>query len=207
MRRSYTMGGLDRDQLADDPIQQFVRWLKDATEAGLLEPNAMSLATVGKEGRPTLRTVLLKHLDADGFVFFTNQESRKARQIAENPHVSLLFPWLPLERQAAVCGVAEKLSAPEVLKYFLSRPRDSQLAAWASPQSQIISSRQLLLKQWDAMKRKFSDGQIPVPPFWGGYRVKPETVEFWQGGEHRLHDRFLYTRQPEGGWKIERLSP
>jgi pyridoxamine 5'-phosphate oxidase len=167
----------------------------------------MSLATAGADGHPLLRTVLLKGLDARGFVFFTNLESRKARQLAENPHASLLFPWLLLERQVIVTGPVEKLSTAEVLKYFLSRPRDSQLAAWASAQSTVIASRKVLEMEWARMKARFGAGEVPLPSFWGGFRVKPETIEFWQGRQSRLHDRFEYKRQQDGAWRLDRLAP
>jgi pyridoxamine 5'-phosphate oxidase len=166
----------------------------------------MSLATADAAGRPLLRTVLLKYFDASGFVFFTNYESRKARQIGENPHVSLLFPWIVLERQVIVQGRAEKISAAESLKYFTSRPRESQLGAWVSSQSSVISSRKLLLQKLAEIRDKFSHGEIPLPSFWGGFRVVPESIEFWQGGSARLHDRFQYDRDGDG-WSIARLSP
>jgi len=207
MRGEYGHGALRREDLKADPLAQFTLWFEQAGQANILEPNSMSLATVSAQGQPSLRTVLLKQYDQRGFVFFTNLESRKAQEIAQNPDVALLFLWLPLERQLTITGQAEKLSVREVLAYFLTRPVDSQLAAWASPQSHVISSRQMLEMKWQEMKRKFTGGQIPLPSFWGGYRVKPVEYEFWQGGAHRLHDRFLYTRQPDGSWKIERLAP
>jgi pyridoxamine 5'-phosphate oxidase len=207
IRSDYSRGKLQRSDLDPDPIAQFNRWLKDACDAGVIEPTAMSLATAGADGQPWLRTVLLKGLDERGFVFFSNLESRKARQLAENPRASLLFPWLALERQVIVTGSAEKLATTEVLRYFLTRPRESQLAAWASQQSQAISSRKLLEAQWERMKAKFSAGDVPLPSFWGGYRIKPQTIEFWQGRRSRLHDRFEYARQPDGLWRIERLAP
>ena len=207
MRAEYGHNALRREDLKPDPFDQFTLWFEQAGKSGILEPNAMSLATVGKEGRPSLRTVLLKAFDKNGFVFFTNLESKKARHIAENRHVSLLFLWLPLERQVTMSGPAEKLSVREVLSYFVTRPLDSQLAAWASPQSHIITSRKMLEMKWQEMKSKFAGGQVPVPSFWGGYRVKPLEIEFWQGGVHRLHDRFLYTLQPDNAWTIQRLAP
>jgi pyridoxamine 5'-phosphate oxidase len=207
MRTDYRRGQLRREDLKDDPIEQFQLWLEEACRAGVTEPTAMSLATASGDGRPLLRTVLLKGLDNRGFVFFTNLESRKARQIRENPSVSLLFPWLLLERQVIVTGYAAKISVAESLKYFVSRPRGSQLAAWASKQSSVISSRQVLEMEWEHLKQKFGAGQIPLPSFWGGYRVRPQTIEFWQGGHDRLHDRFEYTRQPDDSWQIERLAP
>ncbi|MCE9611538.1 MAG: pyridoxamine 5'-phosphate oxidase [Chthoniobacter sp.] len=207
MRSDYSRERLRREDLRAEPIAQFEAWLDDAVRTQLTEPNAMSLATVGTDGQPLLRTVLLKGLDARGFVFFTNLESRKARHIAENSHVSLLFPWLPLERQVVVTGTAEKLPVTESLKYFLARPHDSQLAAWASRQSSVISSRKVLEMEWAHLKAKFAEGKVPLPSFWGGFRVKPATIEFWQGGPNRLHDRFQYVRQVDDSWVIERLAP
>ena len=196
-----------RADLHADAIAQFSRWLEEAFRAGVIEPNAMSLATAWKDGRPLVRTVLLKGVDSRGFVFYTNMESRKARQLAENPNASLLFPWLSLERQVIVTGPVSRLSTIEAVKDFAIRPRDSQISAWASPQSSKISSRKFLEIEWESMKRKFGEGKVPLPPFWGGYRVAPETVEFWQGGQNRLHDRFEYTRQSNGSWTIDRLAP
>lgn len=207
MRVDYHLGHLDEKDLAPDPFQQFELWFTQARDAGLLEPNAMTLATVDASGRPTARTVLLKHWDERGFVFFTNLESRKASHIAANANVSLLFPWLPLQRQVAINGAAEKISTAEVVAYFVKRPFHAQLAAWASPQSRVISTRAILEMKWEEMKRKFREGEVPLPSFWGGYRVVPRDVEFWQGGESRLHDRFLYSREPGAPWKIERLAP
>ncbi len=207
LRSEYRRARLRRESLHADPIEQFLLWLGEATSAGVIEPTAMTLATAWGDGRPLVRTVLLKGIDARGFVFFTNLGSRKARQIGENPHVSLLFPWLALERQVIVTGKAEKVSEPEALAYFAGRPRESQIAAWASEQSAPISSRQVLETAWEKMKEKFGDGEVPLPSFWGGYRVKPDTVEFWQGGPSRLHDRFQYTPEADGAWKIQRLAP
>lgn len=205
-RQEYTAGGLRREELAAEPIAQFETWFRQAVNAGIHEPNAMSLATVDASGAPLLRTVLLKYFDGAGFVFFTNFGSRKAEHIAGNPKVSLLFPWIALERQVIVQGIAEKTTPAESLRYFLSRPRDSQLGAWVSHQSGVIHSRSLLLQKLAEMKDKFSHGEIPLPSFWGGYRVVPQAVEFWQGGAARLHDRFLYTRAKDT-WNIDRLSP
>lgn len=207
IRTEYRSRTLRRENLSADPIEQFNRWLDDAIKAEVIEPTAMSLTTAWADGRPLLRTVLLKGLDACGFVFFTNLESRKARQLAENPNVSLLFPWLALERQVVIVGSATKLSTTESLKYFLTRPRESQLAAWASRQSSVISSRKLLEMEWEKIKAKFGAGEVPLPSFWGGYCVQPKTIEFWQGGPSRLHDRFQYSRGTDGAWLIERLSP
>src|ERR1700740_3527761 len=194
IRTDYQRGRLRREDLREDPIEQFQVWLNEACTAGVTEPTAMSLATSSKDGRCLLRTVLLKGSDQRGFVFFTNLESRKARHIQENPNVSLLFPWLTLERQVVVTGEAARISTVESLKYFLSRPRGSQVAAWASSQSNVISSRQVLEMEWERLKDKFGTGEIPLPSFWGGYRVTPDTIEFWQGGRHRPHDRFQYVR-------------
>lgn len=205
-RKEYTGRGLHREDLDPDPIRQFEAWFRQATELGLHEPNAMSLATVDAEGRPLLRTVLLKGFDAAGFVFFTNYESRKARHMAENPQVSLLFPWILLERQVIVQGRAEKVSEADSLHYFHQRPRESQLGAWVSDQSCVIPSRDFLTAKLAELEQRFGNGEIPLPPFWGGYRVVPETIEFWQGGPARLHDRFFYEKKNEG-WTVERLSP
>lgn len=200
------MDGLRRENLLDDPIAQFNIWLEQAIASGIPDPTAMTLATVSGSGQPSQRIVLLKHLDNRGFVFYTNYRSRKATDIADNALVSLHFPWHAMERQVKVEGRAEKISTTESLKYFLSRPRESQLAAWASHQSRAIDSRKLLLMQFEAMKNKFAKGEIPLPDFWGGYVVIPQEIEFWQGGASRLHDRFLYTRQ-DNIWNISRLAP
>ncbi|TAE73310.1 MAG: pyridoxamine 5'-phosphate oxidase [Verrucomicrobia bacterium] len=205
-RKEYSDRGLHRADLAADPMLQFEQWFQQAMDLELHEPNAMSLATADSEGRPLLRTVLLKYFDHSGFVFFTNYESRKARHIQENSQVSLLFPWIPLERQVIVQGRAEKISTAESLGYFSSRPRESQLGAWVSSQSSVISSRKLLVQKLEEIREKFRQGEIPLPSFWGGFRVVPESIEFWQGGPARLHDRFLYERR-EATWNIERLSP
>jgi pyridoxamine 5'-phosphate oxidase len=207
MRADYARGELRAAELKSDPIEQFGMWFKQACDAELLEPNAMSLSTVSVDGQPSLRTVLLKSFDARGFVFFTNLESRKAREIAGNPRVALMFAWLGLERQVIVTGTAERISSGEALKYFLSRPRGSQIAAWVSNQSSVISSRKLLEMEWERMKEKFAHGHVPLPSFWGGYRVRPHKVEFWQGRANRLHDRLLYTRTGDNTWSIERLAP
>ena len=207
LRKDYKSPVLSRDMLDPDPFIQFEHWFTDASTAGLSEPNAMTLATVGIDGQPTLRTVLLKLFDRDGFVFFTNYGSRKARQIAENQQVALLFPWVKLARQVSITGTAEKISASESARYFASRPRDSQLGAWISQQSSIISSRQLLMAELGKIKAKFLKGEVPLPDFWGGFRVRPRTIEFWQGQTSRLHDRFLYTHQHDHSWSIERLAP
>ena len=207
LRSEYTRGELRREDLKSDPLQQFALWFEEACRTGMVDPNAMSLATASAGARPSVRTVLLKGYDGRGFVFFTNLESRKAREIGENPQVSLLFPWLNLERQVIVYGAAEKISTAETLAYFVKRPVGSQLAAWASQQSGVISSRKILEMKWEEMKRKFADGKVPLPSFWGGYRVKPNEIEFWQGRPSRLHDRFRYRLQDDGSWLIEQLAP
>ena len=206
LRREYLRDGLSRADLDAKPMAQFSRWLAVARQTPMADPTAMLLATVDADGQPSLRTVLLKYFDDDGLVFFTNYDSNKARDIAGNPKVCLSFPWLELERQVHVCGRAAKISALESAKYFLSRPKDSQLAAWVSSQSHPLSSRQLLMRQFQEMKAKIGQGEVPVPSFWGGFRVRPDTMEFWQGRENRLHDRFLYRRDGDG-WTIERLAP
>jgi pyridoxamine 5'-phosphate oxidase len=205
-RKEYSNRGLHREELNQDPVAQFCAWFIQATELAVHEPNAMTLATVDASGMPWQRTVLLKYYDRDGFVFFTNFGSRKSKQIALNPQVSLLFPWLTLERQVMIQGRAEKISTAESLRYFATRPRESQLGAWVSDQSEVITSRKFLLQKLAEIRDKFQQGEIPLPSFWGGYRVVPEVVEFWQGGPARLHDRFLYRRQ-DSGWTIERLAP
>ena len=207
LRTEYTKGGLERADLLENPIEQFNRWMQQTLDAKLPDPNAMTIATVDASGQPSQRIVLLKQLDDRGFVFFTNLNSQKAQDLKQNPKISLHFPWYFLERQVKVCGVAEQLSTADVLKYFVTRPRDSQLGAWASQQSRPISSRALLLQQFENMKNKFAKGEIPVPDFWGGFRVKPHQIEFWQGGAARLHDRFQYSLQPDNSWAIERLEP
>ncbi|WP_372831678.1 pyridoxamine 5'-phosphate oxidase [Pontibacterium sp.] len=206
LRQNY-QGNLQRSELEPDPYQQFESWFEDARHAELIEPNAMSLATVDSNGQPSLRNVLLKHVDDQGFVFFTNLGSRKAQQIEENPRVSLMFSWLGLERQVIISGQASMLSRAETLRYFLLRPRNSQLGAWVSEQSKIISSRRLLEDKFEALKRSFTNSEVPLPKFWGGYRVHPSQIEFWQGGASRLHDRFQYMRDQNDRWNIDRLSP
>ncbi len=206
MREEFTLAGLERSELNENPFLQFEKWFKDANEANLTMPNAMSLATVSEDGQPFMRTVLLKLFDERGFVFYTNYGSKKATQIGQNPKVALLFPWLDLQRQVKITGLASKVSQAESLKYFISRPRGSQIGAWSSNQSGVISSRQLLLSKVEEFKRKFKDKEVSLPSFWGGYRVVPDSFEFWQGRKSRLHDRFFYSKV-EGGWKIDRLAP
>jgi pyridoxamine 5'-phosphate oxidase len=206
-RREYTAGGLTREVLNACPLRQFELWLEQAVRAGLDDPTAMSLATIDEAGAPWQRIVLLKGLSAGGFVFYTNHGSDKARAIERQPAVSLLFPWNVLDRQVIVGGTAQKMGYAESASYFITRPRESQIAAWASQQSRPISARALLEQQVQIIRRKFGDGEIPMPDFWGGYRVVPQRIEFWQGGEHRLHDRFLYRRGAAGDWTIEQLQP
>ena len=205
-RREYH-GRLTEESLNASPFAQFSGWLEQALASDISDPTAMSVATVDAEGRPWQRIVLLKHFDERGFVFFTNLGSRKAKEIAANPNVSLLFPWTRMDRQAIVGGQAQRLSTAEVVKYFLSRPRGSQLAAWASKQSSRLSSRQALEAQFMQIRDKFRNGDVPVPDFWGGYRVAPTEFEFWQGGENRLHDRFHYSLKEDESWEIARLAP
>ena len=207
MRREYLYGGLSSKGLKDDPIDQFQFWLQQAVDGQVLDPTAMSVATVSADGQPSQRIVLLKDCDERGFVFYTNHGSRKAQDIEGNNKVSLHFAWLELDRQVKICGTVAKLPTSETLKYFLSRPRESQLAAWASEQSHPISSRALLEQQFARMKEKFHEGDIPLPSFWGGYCVKPHRIEFWQGGAMRLHDCFQFTLQADKSWSVERLAP
>lgn len=206
LREHYAGTPLLEADLDPDPVGQFRKWFGEARESGIPEPNAMTLGTAGTDGRISLRTVLLKAYDAKGFVFFTNYGSRKAAQIGENPRASLLFPWVALARQVELSGMVEKISVAESLSYFLSRPHGSRLGAWVSDQSTIISSREVLRAKYEELKEKFSAGEIPKPEGWGGYRVVPERIEFWQGGEDRLHDRLVYSRDGER-WTITRLAP
>lgn len=207
-RREYLKGGLSRADLNQDPVLQFAAWFEQARKTEIADPTAMVLATVGSGGRPSQRTVLLKYFDEKGFVFFTNFESRKALEIKGNPQVSLLFVWLQLERQVMMTGVASRISVAESAKYFMSRPKESQMAAWVSSQSHPLTSKQILMQKFQEMKSKIGDGKVPLPSFWGGYRVEPVEIEFWQGGQNRLHDRFLYSRDGGGSdWTINRLAP
>jgi len=206
LRVDYKHEPLTEESLKSDPIAQFRLWFDEARASGIPEPNAMSLGTADRSGRVSCRTVLLKAYDDRGFVFFTNYGSRKAQQISENPRAALLFPWVTLARQIEIAGPVEKISAAESLAYFMSRPIGSRLGAWVSDQSQVISSRNVLLAKFEELKNKFAHGEIPKPDFWGGYRVIPETIEFWQGGGDRLHDRLLYT-QKNRTWSHVRLSP
>ncbi|RKN09817.1 pyridoxamine 5'-phosphate oxidase [Streptomyces radicis] len=207
MRAAYRDAGLDEKDLAADPFEQFEHWFAQARESGLHEPNAMVLGTVGPGGRPSARTVLLKGFDREGFVFFTHHGSRKGREIEGNAHVSLLFPWHPIARQVIVTGTAERTGRAETAAYFRTRPHGSQLGAWASEQSSPVASRADLDRVYEELARRYPEGEdVPAPPQWGGYRVAPDTVEFWQGRENRLHDRLRYLREG-GAWTVERLGP
>jgi pyridoxamine 5'-phosphate oxidase len=209
MRRRYGLAGLAESDLAPTWPEQFATWFDDAVSSGLLvEPNAMVLATAAPDGRPSARTVLLKGYDPGGFVLFTNYGSRKGREVAANPYASLVFSWVPLERQVVVCGAVERVSRAEAVDYFATRPRGSRLGAWASPQSAVLPSREPLDAALAEVSERFPEGaDIPPPEGWGGLRVVPETVEFWQGRPDRLHDRLRYRRLPDGAWVVERLAP
>lgn len=205
-RREYDYGKLSRDSLSDCPFEQFDAWMQQALDANIVDPTAMCLATVDDSGRPWQRVVLLKGFDESGFVFYTNLSSRKALNINSNSQASIQFSWLQLDRQVIVGGRAERLADAEVVEYFNSRPLSSQLAAWASDQSSPIASRDILESNFKAIQEKFSSSEVPVPDFWGGYRIIPEEFEFWQGGEKRLHDRFCFLLRGDD-WEISRLSP
>jgi pyridoxamine 5'-phosphate oxidase len=207
LRRSAAGSALEREDLAADAIEQFEGWFQQACDADLLDPNAMSLATVDESGRPAARTVLLKYFDEKGLVFFTNLGSNKAQHIATNSNVALLFFWPGLDRQVSIKGTADQISAKDTMRYFVTRPRGSQIGAWISAQSSVISSRALLEAKFAEVKHKFANKEVPLPTFWGGYRVVPQEMEFWQGRKNRLHDRFLYTLQEDQTWKINRLAP
>ncbi|MEO9476178.1 MAG: pyridoxamine 5'-phosphate oxidase [Cyclobacteriaceae bacterium] len=208
LRKEYTKAELDVNSVDTSPFIQFEKWFEEALNADLLEPNAMILGTSDGKGDLSQRTVLLKAYDKYGFVFYTNYKSKKAEQITLSNQVSLLFPWYGLERQVIISGTATKVSNAESLKYFLSRPHGSQLGAWVSHQSQVITSRSILEMKLDEMKNRFKKGEIPLPDFWGGFRVNPSKIEFWQGRPSRLHDRILFSREDNSdNWKIERLSP
>ncbi|WP_344439254.1 pyridoxamine 5'-phosphate oxidase [Kitasatospora nipponensis] len=207
MRRQYALEGLAEHDLAPDPTAQFARWFAEAERAGFLEPNAMVLSTADAEGRPSSRTVLLKGFDARGFVFFTNYGSRKGAELTANPYASLLFPWHPIDRQVIVGGEVERTGRDETAAYFRTRPHGSQLGAWASEQSSPVESREVLEQRYAELASRYPQGEgVPVPPFWGGFRVVPRTVEFWQGRPNRLHDRLRFTATAEG-WRVERLCP
>lgn len=206
-RLEYRRGHLSENDVDRDPFVTFAAWYQTAQAADLHEPNGMTLATVGADGHPAARIVLLRQVDARGFCFFTNYESRKGQELATNPWAALLFWWGGLERQVRIEGEVERLTAAESDAYYQSRPQGSRLGAWASAQSQVIANRQVLEEKLTALEQEYGDQAPPRPPFWGGYRVVPTTFEFWQGGPHRLHDRLRYQRQADGAWLIERLSP
>ncbi len=206
LRRSYTKSGLSSSDLTKEPMELFEKWLQKTIDSEVYDPNAFVLSTANKDGKVHSRIVLLKNYDKNSLVFYTNLGSKKAHDIAENPQVSALFPWYFLERQVIFTGVCEKLSITETIKYFHSRPRDSQLGAWASEQSSKINTRSMLESKFMEMKEKFLNKEIPLPSFWGGYRIKFDTVEFWQGRENRLHDRFMYTKV-DNSWEVDRLQP
>ncbi len=207
LRKEYQLRGLDEHEVHADPIAQFQLWFDEAVGAGLVEPNAMTLATVSRDGRPSARTVLLKGFDVDGFVFYTNYESPKGMDLDATGLAALVFYWPELERQVRIEGSAARVAESESDAYFASRPLGAQLGAWVSPQSRVISGRAELEARLEEVTRRFGQGPAPRPAWWGGYRVKPEELEFWQGRPNRLHDRIRYRRAPEGGWLIERLAP
>ena len=207
LRKDYSLAGLLEKDLARDPFRQFDQWFREVEGAKIPEPNAMILATTDADGRPSARTVLLKGLDGRGFVFFSNYESRKGRALAGNPRATLVFPWIALERQVIVEGAVAKVPREESAAYFHSRPRASQLGAWVAQQSSIVTGRAPLDEAMKALEKKYAGVEVPLPPFWGGYRVTPETVEFWQGRRSRLHDRLRYRREASGDWIVERLAP
>lgn len=207
LRLEYRRGRLLESEANADPFATFAEWYQEAQDAELYEPNGMTLATVGADGRPSARVVLLRKADAEGFSFFTNYESRKGQELAANPWAALLFWWGRLERQVRVEGTVERMSEAESDAYYHSRPKASRLGAWASAQSQPIPNRQALEEKLAALESQYSDSEPPRPPFWGGYRLVPVMFEFWQGGPHRLHDRLRYQRQEDGSWQLDRLSP
>ncbi|NTV45164.1 MAG: pyridoxamine 5'-phosphate oxidase [Chlorobiales bacterium] len=207
LRNEYTLGGLKESDMDNSPFVQFEKWFDEAVRAEVLEPNAMTLATVDKECKPTARVVLLKGIEKEVFVFYTNYESRKGKALTENPNAALVFLWHPLTRQVNITGHVEKVSHEESEAYFRTRPLGSQLGAWASGQSQVIESRAVLERRYEEYSRKYEGKEVPLPPYWGGFRLKPDTIEFWQGRPNRLHDRLQYIRNKYGIWEIYRLSP
>ena len=207
LRKEYTLGGLRRRDLAADPIEQFQKWFEQAIAAGVPEPSAMTLATASRDGQPASRIVLLKSVDARGFGFYTNYASDKGRELEANPRAALVLYWSELERQVRISGTVSKVSREESQRYFESRPRGSRLGAWVSRQSTPIGSREELEAELQKVEAKYPEETVPLPPYWGGYVVAPEQLEFWQGRPNRLHDRLRYTRQPDQSWRIERLAP
>lgn len=207
IRKDYVLNSLSEDDVAKDPIAQFTRWWKEAEASSIDEVNAMTLSTIGTNGWPEARTLLLKGYDEAGFVFFTNYNSAKSQQLENNPNCSLLFFWKELERQVRINGIAEKISTKESIDYFNSRPEGSKIGAWASPQSMVVAGKAWLKETFEFYKERFSHGEIPKPPHWGGYRIKVIRAEFWQGRPSRMHDRICYTKSENEGWKIERLAP
>ncbi len=206
IRRDYLYTGLDEASINNNPFAQFSNWMDEALKSNLIDPSAMILATTDKNAFPSVRVVLLKRIDSDGFVFYTNYDSRKGKELLENPNASVLFFWKELERQIRIEGKVEKISQKESEEYFHSRPYESQLAAWASDQSSTIPGREFLEKKYEELKKKFEGKEIPLPPFWGGLKLKPDYFEFWQGRENRLHDRICY-KKDGSDWKKERLAP
>ena len=207
IRERYSRAGLSETGLNPDPILQFEQWFQDAAAAGVFEPGAACLATASRSADPSARMVLLKGVEARGFVFFTNYGSPKARDLAENPRAALVVAWVELARQVRISGSVERISREESARYFESRAAGSRLSAWASPQSEVVDSRQVLEERMRRYRARFGDGGIPLPPFWGGYCLSPEQIEFWQGRPDRLNDRLRYRRQSEAGWVVERLAP
>ena len=207
LRREYASRSLSEEKSLASPIDQFTLWFDEALKSQLLDVNAMTLATASAGGEPSARTVLLKAFDANGFVFYTNYESAKARDLAANPRACLLFFWAELERQVRITGAVSKVSAAESERYFQSRPLESQISAWASAQSSVVPNRAQLEERYAELLARYATGPVPSPPFWGGYRVAAESIEFWQGRTSRLHDRLLYTKQGDGSWSRSRLAP
>lgn len=207
IRERYSRAGLSETDLSPDPILQFEQWFQDASDSGVFEPGAACLATASRQGEPSARMVLLKGVEERGFIFFTNYGSPKARDLAENPRAALVVAWVELARQVRISGSVERISREESARYFESRPAGSRLSAWASRQSEVVDSRQVLEERMQHYRAGFGHGDIPLPPFWGGYRLSPDRIEFWQGRPDRLNDRLRYSRQAESRWIVERLEP